>query len=142
MTKGEIIEQLESIIGAYEILMGHGVNSDILGADDIEAIREAIKALNQEPCEDCIRREDALMALTGQCADSPIELLPKAIKRINALPPVTPKQRTGYWVLLRNDNGARSYQCSLCGHWHPLHDHSLGFRYCNWCGAKMQEVKE
>lgn len=45
----EIIEQLDSIIGTYEILIGNGVNSDILGIDDINAIREAIEALEQEP---------------------------------------------------------------------------------------------
>ena len=47
MTREEIIEQLDSIIGTYEILMGNGVNSDILDVDDIEAIREAISALSE-----------------------------------------------------------------------------------------------
>ena len=56
-----------------------------------EALDMAITALKQEPCVDAISREDALMALTGEYTDSPIELLPKAIKRINALPPVTPQ---------------------------------------------------
>lgn len=54
----------------------------------------------QEPCEDYISREDALMALTGQCADSPIELLPKAIKQINALPPVTPAEKVGTRIIM------------------------------------------
>ena len=49
MTRKEILEQLESIISTYEILLGHGVNSDVLEVDDIEAIKEAIKALEQEP---------------------------------------------------------------------------------------------
>lgn len=41
----EIIEQLDSIVGTYEILVGNGVNSDILEIDDIVAIREAIKLI-------------------------------------------------------------------------------------------------
>ena len=41
----EIVEQLESIIGTYEILTGNGVNSDIIGIDDIDAIREAIRMI-------------------------------------------------------------------------------------------------
>ena len=45
----EIIEQLDSIIGTYEILVGNGVNSDILEIDDINAIKEAIESLKQEP---------------------------------------------------------------------------------------------
>lgn len=53
----------------------------------------AIEALGQEPCTDAISREDALMALTGEYTDSPIEILPKAIKRINVLPPVNPAEK-------------------------------------------------
>lgn len=45
MTTDEIIEQLDSIVGTYEILVGNGVNSDILGVDDIDAINEAIKLI-------------------------------------------------------------------------------------------------
>ena len=48
MTRDEIIEQLDGIVGTYEILFGHGVNSDILDADDIEAIKEAISLLSTE----------------------------------------------------------------------------------------------
>ena len=47
MTREEIIEHLDSIVGTYEILLGHGVNSDILDVDDIEAIKEAISALSK-----------------------------------------------------------------------------------------------
>ena len=42
MTNKETIESLESIIGTYEILLGNGVNSDILSDDDLDAIRIAI----------------------------------------------------------------------------------------------------
>ena len=48
MTREEIIEQLDGIVGTYEILIGNGVNSDILDVDDIEAIREAISALSNK----------------------------------------------------------------------------------------------
>lgn len=42
MISQETIEVLESIIGTYEILLGNGVNSDILSDDDLDAIRIAI----------------------------------------------------------------------------------------------------
>ena len=56
MTREEIIEHLDSIVGTYEILLGHGVNSDILDVDDIEAIKEAISALSAEG--EYIKKED------------------------------------------------------------------------------------
>lgn len=45
MTIDETIEQLESVIDTYEILLGNGVNSDILDVDDLEAIKVAIASL-------------------------------------------------------------------------------------------------
>ena len=48
MTREQIIEQLDSIVGTYGILLGHGINSDILDVDDIAAIKEAISALSAE----------------------------------------------------------------------------------------------
>lgn len=51
MTREEIIEHLDSIVGTYEILLGHGINSDILDVDDIEAIKEAISALSENKRE-------------------------------------------------------------------------------------------
>ena len=45
MTREEIIEYLDSIVGTYTILLGHGVNSDVLDTDDIEAINESIRII-------------------------------------------------------------------------------------------------
>ena len=56
MTREQIVEQLDSIVGTYEILLGNGVNSDILDVDDIEAIKEAISALSAEG--EYIKKED------------------------------------------------------------------------------------
>lgn len=53
-------------------------------------VLQELQKPEQEPCEDCVRREDALMALTGEYTESRGEILSKAIKRINALSPVTP----------------------------------------------------
>ena len=121
---------------ALEILKNDTVDT----SDDwCEAFEMAIKALEQEPCEDCISREDALMALTGQCADSPIELLPKAIKQINALPPVTPAEKVGRWIYdrTRDWDGECKYECSECGM-----GSDVDYAYCMRCGCKMQEVEE
>ena len=45
MTIEETIEQLDSVIDTYEILLGNGVNSDILDVDDLGAIKVAIASL-------------------------------------------------------------------------------------------------
>ena len=116
MTLDEAIKIEENIAEENQRVVDTGivfddVTIDMLYCDDTEVIEEHLanyqrcaeerrqlaewlkdykRLLEQEPCDDCIRREDALMALTGEYTDSPIEILPKAIKRINALPSVTP----------------------------------------------------
>lgn len=111
----------------------------------------AIKALEQEPCEDAISRRNALDALHMCLAtnsynedvtgDSYI-CYEEAEYEIENLQSVQLKTKTGHWIKSTNDYNATSYMCSECGHWHPLHNHSLGFRYCNWCGVKMVEPQE
>ena len=81
MTREKIIEHLDSIVGTYEILLGHGVNSDILDVDDIEAIKEAISALSAEG--EYINKEDALDKIVEQL---PQRAYMKCQKAIESLP--------------------------------------------------------
>ena len=111
----------------------------------IKALPSVTPAEKQEPCDDCIRREDALMALTGEYMDSPIEILPKAIKRINALPPVSPIEKVGNWILQpsNKEQGERDFiwwKCSECGQVifsETEQDRREYHAYCGRCGAKM-----
>ena len=94
-----------------------------------------------EPCEDAISREDALMCMTGEYpADQkyePEDIISKHIKRIKALPSVTPKQMVGRWIdegIYADGSNASAYRCSVCG------EHIIEYepdRYCKFCGAKM-----
>lgn len=59
MNRKEAIESLESIIDTYEILLGHGVNSDILSDDDINAIRMAIDSLKIDDMYDLLYEKNA-----------------------------------------------------------------------------------
>ncbi len=104
-------------------------------------------SVNLEPCEDCIRREDALMALTGEYTESPIEILSKAIKRINALPLVNSTGKVGHWERVQYDGNPNigNWHCSECSavvnytptyNWEKKPYH----KFCPNCGAKMQEV--
>lgn len=58
-----------------------------------QALTMAIKALEQQTCEDAISREDALMALTGKWTEPTDELIHRFIRRIKKLPSVNPAEK-------------------------------------------------
>jgi len=62
-----------------------------------EALDMAIKALEQEPCEDTISRADAVRVASGYCHPANIA------KELAKLPPVTPKPKVGHWIEEFND---------------------------------------
>ena len=100
-----------------------------------EAVNMAIKALEQEPCEDAISRKDILNAvfeddymknhMNGDTWERLEEL-------IGELPPVQPKQKMGYWIPVDD-----SFKCSECGELSCCKG-----KYCNECGAKMAESED
>ena len=102
----------------------------------IEALVQSEKALEVEPCEDAISREEMLKYqwyLHGKMSNEENHKLWQFIK---SLPSVTPKQKTGKWNILGYDDpSVRFYKCSEC---HMKI--TLKFNYCPNCGAKM-EVK-
>jgi len=102
----------------------------------VKAHKMAIKALEQEPCEDAIGRSDMLDAI-GHGTTYTSEELQKIIK---ALPSVNPQPKTGHWLRTGEVDvfyDLPSYECSKCG------QTSLeNGDYCPNCGAKMQEVEE
>lgn len=58
---------------------------------------------------------------------------------IEALPPVTPQPKMGRWNFTKH-YGRDYYVCSFCG-MERMDDHSSGWNYCPFCGAKMREVE-
>lgn len=57
----------------------------------IKELEKRIKALEQEPCEDCISREKAIIRLSWDLSDVP---LPKIKESLDKLPSVTPKPKS------------------------------------------------
>lgn len=129
-----------------------------------EAKAMAIKALEQEPCEDCISRkgllkiyEDRFLELQkikrlkdNKGAEDRQMGVNYCINILKEMPPVTPQQRMGRWI--RNDNqgvqavGCLTYHCSECGReigskYHGKISLLKEYPYCH-CGAKMQELEE
>lgn len=115
-----------------------------------EALNMAIKALEQEPCEDAMSRQMVIDGINEyfhdeyyqrtsiqDCRDCLIEDV------IKPLSPVYPKPRMGHWILV--DNLFHKYKCSECGDviWtDENHSPYMDSPYCCKCGYKMIESQE
>ena len=120
-------------------------NSDVCGCLFInEAYMEckpqdwdfmAIQALEQQPCEDCVSREEALLALTGM--DLPTDrdkLIALFTERIQHLPPVTPQRPKGKWIM--NSDYPDRLICDKCNaQFDVWHWESKQMHYCPNCGS-------
>lgn len=122
-----------------------------------EALDMAIAALKAEPCEDCVNREGVLKCLSISTFKKMAKLSPEGYiaeyrKRIKALPPVTPKQRTGKWIRhTRVENvydiaGVKTWgikhQCDQCTFTTIAIEGFGYYDYCPHCGAKMEGESE
>lgn len=126
---------------------------------DLEAIRMAIRALEQEHCEDCISRQAAIDAFNAFADEVNQDTdIHEAIEIVLNLPPVTPAEKVGRWVLIQRDKYI-DINCSECGNTR-IKEYAYNYtvdeidmqeikdlavtnkmNYCECCGAKM-EVKE
>ena len=122
-----------------------------------DALDMAIKALEQQPCEDCISREATIDAIYekyigGKDAikNAPIndlyaDGLAEAVDAVWELPSVTPKAKIGKWITWKEAGNEipseTRFECSVC------HDAAqtlcngldLLSSFCPNCGAKMTE---
>ena len=130
MTREEAIKILKFQAGYF---------CDLKGCEEQQAFTMAIKALEQEPCDDCISREDALMALTGEWTEPTDELIHRFIRRIKKLPSVNPK-RTGHWIysIYGDFHEQGNWLCSHCNY---QFNHGNGHaEYCPKCAYEMSEA--
>lgn len=154
MTREEIINGLKSVKEELHKILTNPY------AGVYQTIDEVIKALEQEPCEDCISRSELLKALDTwdkfgyRCAkfeklDSVTEKyfvpyihyddVKKAIKGMSS---IQPKPKTGRWIYNKEIG---SPVCSECGGICLCLDYYYGpleSNYCPTCGAKMVKPQE
>ena len=109
MTREEAIEMLKSKMD------GHTDTS----YEWAETVRMAIKALEQEPCDDAVSR-DAVLDLV---ADYDLSM-GQVVKGIHALPPVAPQPKMGHWI---------KDKCSICGEDRAWYGQNPP--YCPDCGS-------
>ena len=103
----------------------------------------AIKALEQEPCEDAISRQAVLDAIDryinkSQSTGTQDDFYSFAELVVKQLPPVNPQPKTGHWIMKGRMQNIKT--CSVCG---DIISHLVSDNYCPNCGAKMEsEDKE
>lgn len=105
---------------------------------EMKAVEMAIKALEQEPCENAVSRQAVLnekYLIELEDGQSFYCINPEDVE---ALPPVTPTRKHGEWEKEVFDLGVKipvrvAYQCSECGNYFDSE-----FNFCPHCGADMR----
>ena len=94
----------------------------------------AIKALEQQPCEDCISREQAVYVASGYCAPQNIA------DELRKLPSVTPQPKRGKWIKANGEENLAIWTCDQCGckiYSETEHDRKKFHSWCGKCGSRM-----
>ena len=125
MTREEAIRELKiQFVGEYD--------------RQREAKDVAIKALEQEPCEDAISRQAVIESIEFfQMNPQHFDFI-NLIDDIKEIPSVkTQEPKTGHWKRIGYD----IYECSICGQ-NVMTGDICAYRHCHGCGAKMESEDE
>lgn len=131
------------------------------GKEILEAYDMAIKALEQEPCEDCISRQAAvdycyqLINVEHQQGSDEMNYGQERVAQtetilhhLEFIPSVTPQPKTGRWLEKEVNSDKvidewQSARCNVCDKYYttPYMYYFSHYNYCPNCGARM-EVEE
>ena len=118
MTREEAAHIVDVAFGIPQAVRRIGEDKTYHEDEIREAKRMAIKALDQESCEDCVSRE-FMYKLGAKCiaARNENDVL-VAIASIESLPPAIPKLKTGHWEWVQYDYNPKlgNWHCSECRH--------------------------
>ena len=119
-------EEREKAIDLLDNLLG--MIEDNQGDDYDLALKMAIEFLKQEPCEDCVNRQDVLGMMQMRMGAKEL------YKAVYDLPSVTPERKKGKWIRVGRDK----VKCSECEVVHFIAQYPCGtIDYCPNCGARM-----
>ena len=119
------------------------------GTKQSEAVSLAIKALEQEQCEDAVSRE-AVCNIVNDIRDCiSVEGYWAILERLKKLPSVNPQPKTGHWIeVAKYPDGKHKIKCSECERHIFDRGHANSYvvkekyKYCPRCGAKMVDPQE
>ena len=134
MTKKEAIEFGKVTLELFE---------DAKDSTTYQFTQMAIKALEQQPCQDCVSRAKVLEIYDewfATCNIADRRESPKA--KIKALPSVAPRYEKGKWIVhdyadTRDGAMIPNYECTCCHSW--VENNST---YCPNCGAYMEGTRD
>lgn len=148
MTNEEVIKRLKDIL---EEVTETDNSVCYVTSDDMDTLKAAIKALEQQTSGDCVSRDTfkrAVSELTywhpttdgrlevGGAFDNTVYKVEDVWRLTRELPSVTPQPKVGKWIDVDSLDGALWHDCSECGE-----TEFYATDYCPNCGAKM-EVEE
>jgi len=154
MTEGEFQKQLKKYHETGEMpvelavkLLSECTTECVYEDETEEAKFMAIKALEQEPCEDAVSRQAELDGLASIAkakakSDAQKSLMGRVMFFVEQLPPVTPQPKMGHWIKIqKTQKGCHDctiityeYHCSECDSINV----SPYKKYCPNCGCAME----
>lgn len=66
--------------------------------DHIEALEMVIKKVEQEPCNDCISRQEVINAFWKLNVELRPNTIDAILNMVNDMPPVNPQTKIGHWI--------------------------------------------
>lgn len=136
-------EEIKNTLVIVDFMLDRSVVEDsrmILRKRLEELCELAIKALDQQPCEDTISRSEALSVFKPRGITEEAWKECDVYKKLTALPSVQPQPKTGNWYIDERPESDREVICSNCEQsifkYHKL-DFDYRPNYCPNCGAKM-----
>lgn len=135
MTNEEAIENLKGCVCSYEVDKDGKPNGNVTADLTQEIIEMAIKALEQQPCEDAVSREQ-VEEITFQepSYTDPYNILTEVREKVRALPSVYPERPKGKWI---TQAYSMRITCTNCEKeiWYSGRN---DYKYCPSCGAEME----
>lgn len=158
----EAIATLNEHLDHWKRLLSEKICDQSEGEKTIDALQNAIKALEQDPCGDCISRDAVLKAIDAKAWEfcdyliskgrndeqKPVSHFADNLRECvgEDLPSVTPQPKMGHWISYNwNDNGIARWgiKCDQCYKEYRYGGEMGGtYKYCPDCGSKMSEVED